>query len=458
METAMTARRAGRRVLIAGLLAAGAAGAGMFGAIAVTLLAHGVFTTTAPAWTVPVRAAGADIDVNVPGRLRRAIAPTTARLRAGRSVATRAGRIRFEREGDALVATCAPCRLQHPRLASEPLLLPELVVSAARHGSTVAGHLASGAVRIDYEAQLSADRVRLRWTLPRTEAGEALRVLASIVPEARWGRIEGAVEASGTLMLPELSAATQLHVDALAVADLGTAALGDGEFTLGCRQADGTVRRVALGTAGQWLSLERVGAYLPAAVIAAEDQRFRQHDGYDGDEVASLLAAMSADGPARGASTITQQVARTLFTGGERTAARKLRELLYAVEMESTLGKTRILELYLNTVDWGPGLCGARAAARAYFGKPPARLTALEAAWLAGILRAPHAAHTQQLLSGTPDRARAEWVLMQMRDFPRRDRLRWANEPLVLRPPAVQGRPPVARPTAMAIAAPQLSK
>ena len=84
---------------------------------------------------------------------------------------------------------------------------------------------------------------------------------------------------------------------------------------------------------------------------------------------------------------MTQQLARTLFTGGEKTAARKLRELLYAIEMERTLGKPRILELYLNTVDWGPGLCGARAAARTYFRKRPEQLTPLEAAWLAGILR-----------------------------------------------------------------------
>ena len=132
----------------------------------------------------------------------------------------------------------------------------------------------------------------------------------------------------------------------------------------------------------------------------------------------------------RGGSTITQQLARTLFTGGERTAVRKLRELLYAIEMERTLGKARILELYLNTVDWGPGLCGARSAARAYFGKSPARLTALEAAWLAGVLRNPHDAWDQQFAARQPDRARATQVLMQMRDWPKRQRERFAAQPL----------------------------
>ena len=107
--------------------------------------------------------------------------------------------------------------------------------------------------------------------------------------------------------------------------------------------------------------------------------------------------------------------------------------------MERTLGKARILELYLNTVDWGPGLCGARAAARAYFGKPPARLAALEAAWLASVLRNPHAAWEQQFEARQPDRARATQVLMQMRDWPKRQRERFAAQPLAFaRVPAVK--------------------
>jgi membrane peptidoglycan carboxypeptidase len=188
---------------------------------------------------------------------------------------------------------------------------------------------------------------------------------------------------------------------------------------------------------------------LPAAVLAAEDQRFLQHAGFDPVEITQALAAADRDHdtaevtppsaaierPLRGASTITQQLARTLFTGGERTAARKLRELLYAVEMERTLGKERILLLYLNTVDWGPGLCGARAAARTYFGKRPPQLTPLQAAWLAGILRAPHAAHAHQYRGGLPDPERARWVLMQMRDLPKHERAQWARRPLALASP-----------------------
>jgi membrane peptidoglycan carboxypeptidase len=113
---------------------------------------------------------------------------------------------------------------------------------------------------------------------------------------------------------------------------------------------------------------------------------------------------------------------------------RKLRELLYALEMERTLGKPRILELYLNTVDWGPGVCGVKAAARAYFGKPAARLTPIEAAWLAGVLRDPHVAWEQQFRAHRPDRSRATQVLMQMRDWPKRERQRWSAQALAFAP------------------------
>jgi membrane peptidoglycan carboxypeptidase len=194
-----------------------------------------------------------------------------------------------------------------------------------------------------------------------------------------------------------------------------------------------------------------MGAYLAAAVIAAEDQRFHQHGGYDEQSIAEALADIQAGAPERGASTVTQQLARTLFTGGERTVARKLRELLYAIEMERTLGKARILELYLNTVHWGPGVCGAKAAARTYFDKPPARLTAIEAAWLASALRAPHRAWDEQFAVRRPERTRAEHVVHQMRDWPKRERRRFAAGPLAF--PAATRRS-AAQPAAAVAAAP----
>jgi len=223
------------------------------------------------------------------------------------------------------------------------------------------------------------------------------------------------------------------------VSGLGTDAFAAGAFEQRCTGPDGAPRRVINGPGSRvWIPLEDMGDRLPAAVLAAEDQRFFEHPGYDAAEIAATISrvdaahvlADAAQRQLRGASTLTQQLARTLFTGGERSAVRKLRELLYAVEMERTLGKPRILEMYLNTVDWGPGVCGARIAARTYFGKVPARLSALEAAWLAASLRQPQRAYEREFLTGRADLEHAHRVLAQMRGVPSGERARVAHQSL----------------------------
>ena len=146
-----------------------------------------------------------------------------------------------------------------------------------------------------------------------------------------------------------------------------------------------------------------ITGWLPKAVVAAEDQAFRSHAGYDPVEIAAALQSNGQAGQFRGASTLTQQLARLLYTGAERTAQRKLHELLYAVEMEQTLGKARILQLYLALAPWGQEVCGAENAARRYLGKPASAVTPLEAAWLAGLLVNPQARLQQQSTRGAID-------------------------------------------------------
>jgi hypothetical protein len=378
------------------------------------------------------------------------------------------GVLAFTREEDTLVVRCAPCRVNDPRLASKTVALPPIELRATRRAGIESNRLldlrlAALDVQADAVATLAPTGIELAWSLPATPVAAVYRVLADAVPEARFARIDGRIEASGRLALPSLRAATALRVDGFEVGGLATERLADGWFAFACHAADGAPRTLTSGEGERgWLDRDALGLLLPAAVLAAEDQRFLQHPGYDPVEITDALAAIDLDGPddgvagaqavemrsgdrLRGASTITQQLARTLFTGGERTAARKLRELLYAVEMERTLGKERILLLYLNTVDWGPGLCGARAAARTYFGKRPAQLTPLEAAWLAGILRAPHGAYERQYLGGAPDTERARRVLMQLREMPKAERQRWARRPLVLATPRPDRPTPAAR-------------
>lgn len=162
----------------------------------------------------------------------------------------------------------------------------------------------------------------------------------------------------------------------------------------------------------EWVPLAEISANLIRAVIVAEDYRFREHDGVDwvslaeevewtGDDdfswwsASDLRALARALGyvwehrsEVRGRSTLTQQLAKNLYWGTERSFLRKVLELVVARRLERRLSKDRILELYLNLVEWGPGIFGAEAAARHYFGTSARTLTLSQAAALAGTL--PH--------------------------------------------------------------------
>src|SRR3954470_15111620 len=140
----------------------------------------------------------------------------------------------------------------------------------------------------------------------------------------------------------------------------------------------------------QWVPYERISPQLKRAVVAAEDARFLDHEGFDWDAIQKALERMEERGRiAGGASTISQQLAKNLFLSGERSWLRKGQEALITWMLEEALGKRRILELYLNLAEWGEGVFGAEAAARYHFGVAAAALTPEQAAWLAVILPSP---------------------------------------------------------------------
>jgi membrane peptidoglycan carboxypeptidase len=177
---------------------------------------------------------------------------------------------------------------------------------------------------------------------------------------------------------------------------------------------------------------------LARAVLAAEDQRFYQHPGYDLREMTEALHHnQQEDATLRGASTLSQQVAKLLVTGGERSPVRKLRELLYAVEMEQTLGKARILRLYFNQAPWGATVCGAQAAAYTYFGKSATALSGAEAVWLAAMLHNPALEARRWQARGSINLERAQWVANSLRPLSQRERSAIALKlsQLVWRPP-----------------------
>lgn len=140
----------------------------------------------------------------------------------------------------------------------------------------------------------------------------------------------------------------------------------------------------------EWKELESISPYLRQAVLAAEDQRFLSHRGFDFVELENAVKDAIHAGRVRGASTITMQAARTVFLWPDRTWLRKALEAYYTLLMELFWDKRRILEVYLNTVDWGAGLMGAEAACRAYFGIGAEEVTRAQAALLAAILPNPH--------------------------------------------------------------------
>lgn len=163
----------------------------------------------------------------------------------------------------------------------------------------------------------------------------------------------------------------------------------------------------------EWVSRERISANAARAVIAAEDQKFLTHNGLDFDSINRALADYRAGDGLRGASTITQQVAKNVFLWSGRSFVRKALEAYFALLLESFLPKQRILELYLNVAELGPGVFGVEAAAQRFFGTSAGALGANQAALLAAVLPNP-----ERLDAARPSayvRERQVWILAQMR-------------------------------------------
>jgi monofunctional glycosyltransferase len=156
------------------------------------------------------------------------------------------------------------------------------------------------------------------------------------------------------------------------------------------RQIEARVHRKPYSKRQEWVSLARIAPDLQHAVISAEDGRFFQHHGIDWKEVQKVVDQDVEDGHlGRGGSTITQQLVKNLFFTTTRSVLRKGVEFTLAPLAEWVLPKKRILELYLNVIEWGPGVYGADAAARLWYGTPAAKLNRDQAARLAAVIPSP---------------------------------------------------------------------
>jgi monofunctional glycosyltransferase len=156
------------------------------------------------------------------------------------------------------------------------------------------------------------------------------------------------------------------------------------------RQAEAKAKGRKAGVSQSWVSLSRVSRHLIHAVLSSEDQGFFGHEGVDWKAIEESIEKNAEKGRfARGGSTITQQLAKNLYFGTSKTLGRKVRELVVTRWLEADLPKARILELYLNLIEWGDGIYGCEAGARQWYGKPASALSAGEAAGLAAMIPNP---------------------------------------------------------------------
>jgi monofunctional biosynthetic peptidoglycan transglycosylase len=162
----------------------------------------------------------------------------------------------------------------------------------------------------------------------------------------------------------------------------------------------------------EWVELDRIASPMPLAVIASEDQNFMRHHGFDWEAIQRAIDYDDNGKSLHGGSTLTQQTAKNLFLWPDRNWIRKVLEAYFTVLLETCWNKRRILETYLNIVEFGKGIYGVQAAAEHYFHKPAARLTAEEAALLAAVLPNPY-----RFKANAPSayvRGRQHWILEQM--------------------------------------------
>ncbi|WP_414148023.1 monofunctional biosynthetic peptidoglycan transglycosylase [Erwinia sp. BNK-24-b] len=162
-----------------------------------------------------------------------------------------------------------------------------------------------------------------------------------------------------------------------------------------------------------WVSMDRIAPWMPLAVIASEDQKFPTHWGFDVQAIQSVLE--NEGGGGRGASTLSQQTAKNVFLWDGRSWVRKGLEAGLTVGIETVWTKRRILTVYLNVAEFGPGVFGVEAASQRYFHKPASRLTMAEAALLAAVL--PNPIRFRADAPSAWVRQRQQWILRQMRQL-----------------------------------------
>lgn len=302
-----------------------------------------------------------------------------------------------------------------PGLASSPLKDLDLGMKGAVKLNAAAGSLALkegllgiGDIRIPVDLSISSmadsPRVSLEARVERLKAQDLLdSIPQEMIPALEGVRVSGSFAASlsldvDTRDMSRLKFDFKPDVADLKVLDPGSGANLDllrHEFFHRIEESGGRVVKRFIGpTSPAWVSLENVPRYLISALTTSEDALFFKHHGFSlGGIRRSLRVNLERGGFYQGASTLSQQLVKNLFLSSEKTLARKLQEAFITWQLERFLSKDRILELYLNVVEWGPDSHGLGEAAMHYFGKKPSELGILEAAYLVSIIPNPRGYH-----------------------------------------------------------------
>lgn len=361
-------------------------------------------------WTHTVRIGPLSQEISVPAALHIATHPFTLRLLEGRTWQTPYGALQWQAEDapNTWRAVCAPCSFPMSSLGSEPIrvsraeftVVPDMEMNL--QGSFALGD-APQALHGRWASRIEKQQLTFSFSVADEPVVRAFALFGHDIPELGRAQIGGRLSLKAQWRLPSHEFVLKPRIDGLRVAGLGTETLVNAQPACG--------------------DTTDFGPWLPRAVIAAEDQHFHEHPGFDLAEIVAAWSNNQRSGEAlNGASTLSQQLAKLVYTGDNRSHARKLRELLYAVELDRTLGKARVLNLYLAMAPWGDGQCGAQAAARHFLNKPVDQLTPMEAVWLATLLHNPDRELAQLARGGEVNAQRVAWVADQLRPVSWRER------------------------------------
>jgi len=334
--------------------------------------------------------------------------------------------------------------LEHPLLHARPVQLKNAILhlEGDRLGHRLHGTLSVDNVNLQVHIERENKSFAVDVVLAPTALSQTLSPLAHVLPELKKAEIEGQVSAQLQFQWPAMTWDGDFHLENVevhgAVPQVYALRKGTIQHRVQDIEGDAILRETGEGSAN-WIALKDIAAPMRHAVIAAEDIRFTQHPGFDMEALREAFNANREAGAVlRGGSSLSQQLAKNLYLDGQRTLVRKIRELLLAVELDQTLGKGRILALYLNVVEWGPGIYGVKAASERYFMRRPSQLQPNEAAFLAAILPSPRRFYQEQYLKEKARETRIDWILSNMGDAGKlsaREVRQWSQAPLRFVPP-----------------------